>query len=104
MALSDLQKYILNKGLEGSKNTVGKTVLKRFYITQKSQPKEEDQINIITKSVDKLIKRGLVKGVGTKTAKKWFVKEVILTKKGVKIAKELLGKQEELPFKNKKKI
>lgn len=103
MVLSSLQKYILNKGLEGSKNTVGKTVLKRFYIAQKSRPSEEDQINIITKSVDKLIKRGLVKGVGTKTAKKWFVKEVILTKKGVKIAKELLGKQQELPFKNKKK-
>lgn len=98
MILSSLQKYILNKGLEGHKSTVGKAVLKKFYTTQKSPPSAENQLNIITKSVDKLIKRGLVKGVGTKTAKKWFVKEVILTEKGLKKAKELLGRQQELPF------
>lgn len=101
--LSSLQKYVLNKGLEGEKNTVSKAVLKRFYIGQKNQPNHEDQINIITKSVDKLIKRGLVKGVGVKTTKKWFVKEVILTKDGLKKAKELLGQQQELPFKHKHK-
>lgn len=98
MALSSLQKYILKKGLEGEKNAVGKAVLRKFYITQKRPPEVEDQINIITKSVEKLIQKGLVNGVGVKTTKKWFIKEVILTKKGLKKAKELLGRQQELPF------
>ena len=103
MTLSSLQKYILNKGLEGQKNTVKKAVLKKFYATSKIKPKEGDQIKIITKSVDKLIKRGLVKGVGIKTAQKWFVNEVVLTQEGIKKAKELLGKQQELPFKKRNK-
>lgn len=103
MTLSNLQKYILIKGLEGAKNTVTKSVLKKFYAAKKNQPKIEDQLNIITKSVERLIKKGLAKGVGTKTAKKWFVKEVILTKKGLKKAKDLLGQQQELPFKIKKR-
>ena len=103
MTLSDLQKYILTKGLEGKGNTVTKAVLRKFYVTKKNQPKDEDQFNIITKSVERLIKKGLIKGVGIKTAEKWFVKEVILTKKGLKKAKELLGQQQELPLKIKKK-
>ena len=98
MALSNLQKYILNKGLEGRAKTVIKAVLKKFYAAKKNQPKEEDQLNIITKSVERLIKKGLVKGIGVKSKEKWFVKEVILTKKGLKKAKELLGQQQELPF------
>ena len=103
MTLSNLQKYILNKGLEGRGHTVTKAVLKKFYAAKKNQPKDEDQLNIITKSVERLIKKGLVNGVGTKTAEKWFIKEVILTKKGLKKAKELLGQQQELPLKIKKK-
>ncbi|MDO8669128.1 MAG: hypothetical protein Q7K65_02450 [Candidatus Buchananbacteria bacterium] len=102
MVLSGLQKYILKKGLEGEKNTVNKAVLKRFYVGQKISPSEEDKLNIITKSVDKLIKRGLIRGVGIKTAKKWFIKEVVLTKEGTKKAKELLGRQQKLPFKKYK--
>jgi hypothetical protein len=104
MRLSKLQKYVLKKGLGGKNGTVSKAVLKRFYGSQKKQPKSDDQLSIITKSVDRLIKRGLVRGIGIKTAEKWFVKEVVLTKEGIKKARELLGKQQELPFrKNNKK-
>ena len=103
MTLSNLQKYILNKGLESRAKTVTKAVLKKFYATKKNQPKDDDQLNIITKSVERLIKKGLVKGIGIKTAEKWFVKEVILTKKGLKKAREFLGQQQELPLSKKRK-
>lgn len=102
MPLSQLQKYILRAGLESKKYTVSKAVLIRFYQGSKNSPKIVDQIGIITKSVERLINKGMVKGVGVKTAEKWFIKEVILTPRGKKIARELLGKQAQLPFKIKK--
>lgn len=103
MKLSRLQKYILSKGLEGRQYSVSKSVLSSFYGSLKKKPKIEDQLSIITKSVDRLIKNGLIKGVGVKTAEKWFIKEVVLTKEGIKKARELFGKQQELPLKKRKK-
>ncbi|HLD28333.1 MAG TPA: hypothetical protein VJB67_01865 [Patescibacteria group bacterium] len=102
MKLSNLQKYILRQGLGSKSRRISKLVLVKFYGGQKNKPKTEDQINIITKSVERLISKKLVKGLGIKTAEKWFVKEVILTPFGIKQAKELLGKQQELPLKNRK--
>lgn len=101
MPLSQLQKYILRAGLESKKYAVSKSVLIKFYQGLKNPPKAADQIGIITKSVERLIGKGMVKGVGTKTAEKWFIKEVILTASGKKKARELLGKQAQLPFKIK---
>ncbi|MFA5029644.1 MAG: hypothetical protein WC518_02730 [Patescibacteria group bacterium] len=103
MALSSLQKYVLRQGLESKKRAVSKTVLNNFYLSQKQPPKKIDQENVITKSVERLIGRGLIKGVGIKTAQKWFIKEVILTPAGLRTAKKLLGEQQALPLKNKLK-
>lgn len=99
MHLSSLQKHILKQGLNSRGHKVSKKILSQFYLSRENSPKLVDQINIITKSVERLIKNGLAKGLGAKTAEKWLIKEVILTKLGIKKAKELLGKQQELPLK-----
>ncbi len=96
MLLSDLQKYILRQGLGSRTGRVPKAVLEKFYASVKNSPKTEDRINIITKSAERLISRGLIRGVGVKTAEKWFIKEVILTPAGKKAARELWGKQQTL--------
>jgi len=70
----------------------------KFYDKRKNKPKHDDMVNIITKSVDRLIKKELLVGHGIKTAKKWFVKEVRLTPKGRKWAKFVCGQQLRLPF------
>lgn len=99
MILSNLQKYILRHGLESRNYRVGKNVLLEFYAKQKNPPSSEDQLSSITKSVERLIKRSLLKGAGIKTSEKWFIKEVILTPQGIRQAKELLGRQQQIPFK-----
>jgi len=105
MKLSTLQKYILKQCIQSKDKIISKSVLEKFYGNKKSRPKQKDMINIITKSVERLIKKELVIGYGWKTPHKWFIKEVKLTPKGIKIAKLLLGSQQKLPLKikNKKK-
>jgi len=102
MPLSSLQKYILLQGLASKKRAVSKAVLNQFYHRQARPPQPKDREGIITKSVERLINRGLVKILGFKTAEKWFIKEVILTSLGKKAARQLLGRQEKLPLKLKK--
>ena len=98
MKLSSLQKYILKEGSANKGYKVLKKDLEKFYLSRKKAPKIVDRLNIITKSVERLIKKSLIRGVGIKTAEKWFIKEIILTPLGRKKARELLGKQEKLPL------
>ena len=102
MKLSALQKYILKQCVQTKDKITSKTVLERFYNNHKNKPKPKDVINIITKSVERLIKKELVIGYGWKTPHKWFINQVKLTPKGKKIAKSLFGIQQKLPFKIKK--
>jgi len=97
---SDLQKYILLKAYEEGKK-FGRDKLLVFYNMRKVGVKREDRVNIITKSLERLIDREFLTGYGTRTPHKWFIKEIKLTKKGEKEAKRLLGEQQSLPFKNK---
>jgi hypothetical protein len=46
--------------------------------------KKEDRVNIITKSLERLIDNGLLVGYGVRTPKKWFIKSVKLTTLGRK--------------------
>lgn len=101
MNLSGLQKYILLQGLESRRKSVDKKTLLDYYSHRKDSPPADDQLSIITKSVDRLISRGLAKGAGIKTAEKWYVREVILTSLGKKTARRLLGEQQKLPLKTK---
>jgi len=98
MKLSDLQKYILRQAWPTKDKTVSKNVLAKFYSNQKAPPPVKDIINVITKSVERLIKKELVIGYGWRTPHKWFIRQVRLTPKGKKVAKSLFGIQQKLPF------
>ena len=102
MRLSSLQKYIL-KNLLSSKGKSKRTQLLRFYDKQKNPPKKEDQLGIMTKSLERLIDKGLMIGYGRRTPEKWFIDEVQLTDYGRKAARKLFGQQQRLPFLIKKK-
>ena len=71
----------------------------KFYDKQKRKPKKEDQVNIITKSLERLINKGFLTGYGVRTPQKWFIKEIKLTTAGKRAARGLRGKQVPLPFK-----
>jgi len=98
MRLSKLQKHILLQGLN-QKGKFSRNILVKFYSIQKKKPKKEDRVNIITKSLERLINKELLTGYGIRTSRKWFIKEIKLTLKGKKAAKKLLGEQQKLPFK-----
>ncbi|MAF14340.1 MAG: hypothetical protein CMI53_05645 [Parcubacteria group bacterium] len=102
MKLSALQKYILKQSIQSKDKIVSKSILEKFYIGKKKKPSPKDVITIITKSVDRLIKKELVIGYGWKTPHKWYINKVRLTPKGNKVAKSLLGIQQKLPLKSKK--
>ncbi len=104
MKFSQLQRYIL-KQTYLNRGKLVKSKMISFYDKRKKKPKHDDMINIITKSVDRLIHKELMVGQGVKTAKRWFVREVRLTPKGKKWAKSIFGKQLALTLvvkKNKK--
>ena len=100
MKLSALQKYILKQCIQTKDKMISKSVLERFYNGKKDKPK--DTINVITKSVERLIKKELVTGYGWKTPHKWFIRQVKLTPKGRRVAKDLFGVQQKLPFRKLK--
>src|SRR3989339_360989 len=97
MRLSNLQKYILIN-LHGSKGKLKWSQLLRFYDKQKNPPKKDDQHGILTKSLERLIDKGLMIGYGRRTPEKWFIDEVKLTPRGRRTAKTLLGEQQHLPL------
>jgi len=101
MRLSILQKYILLQAYY-EKSKFNRSKLIKFYNQQKKPPKIGDQVNIITKSLERLVEKELLTGYGIRTPHKWFIKEIKLTSKGRRIAKKLLGEQKKLPFRNKK--
>ncbi len=98
MKLSALQRYILLSGY-GEKEKFSRGGLLKFYDKQKRKPKKEDQVNIITKSLERLIEKGFMVGYGVRTPKKWFIKEIKLTAVGQRMGKRLQGEQVSLPFK-----
>lgn len=101
MKLSRLQKYIL-LSIHGIKGKYQRGQLFRFYDKQKNPPKKIDQQGIITRSIDRLIAKGLMIGYGRRTPEKWFIEEVKLTSQGRAEAKKLHGRQQSLPLGLKK--
>lgn len=103
MQLSSLQKYILKQTLFSSKNKVARSLLADFYKKHKNPPSQKIQTKIITKSIERLIEKGLLVGFGEKTQHKLFIKQIKFTPKGRKISQKLLGQQAQLPFGSKKR-
>lgn len=95
-ALSPLQKFLLKECLDSA--VTKRSALKKFYTKQTQPPKAEDQQNAITKSLERLIDRGYLTGLGRRTPKKWFIESVRLTPTGRRAARNLLGKQQQIPF------
>lgn len=101
MTLSRLQKYILQKVWENKDSRVPRDIFDGFYNFVKDPPSEKIRANIVTKSIERLIDRGLIAGFGEKTQHKLFIKYVRLTPQGRKLAREILGTQTEFPFTKK---
>lgn len=101
MKLSQLQKYILLNSV-GLKGKLKRSQLLKFYEKQKSPPKKADQQGIVTKSLERLIEKGLMIGYGRRTPEKWFIEEVRLTGQGQREARKLFGQQQVLPLHLKK--
>jgi len=97
--LSRLQNFILTKSLLNE--STKKSVFVNFYKDKKVKPRDLEKI--ITSSINKLIKRDLVIAHCKKTKEKIFIEHIVLTNHGKKLAKQLLGTQEHLPFKYKNK-
>ena len=103
MRLSPLQKYILEQGYSEPK-PFNRDKLLKFYNNYKKPPLKEDQINIITKSLERMTDKELLIAYGIRTHKKWFIKEIKLTLKGIAMAKKLLSRQQILPLRKRKLI
>ncbi|MEK7569963.1 MAG: hypothetical protein AAB515_00770 [Patescibacteria group bacterium] len=95
-ALSPLQKFLLKECLDSV--VTKRSALKKFYAKQSKPPKAEDQQSAITKSLERLIDRGYLTGFGRRTPKKWFIESVRLSPAGRRAARNLLGKQQQIPF------
>jgi len=107
--LSHLQQYILKKSL-GYRQTrktgqargdIDKNTFFKFYENIEDKPKDIE--NIIIKSLNRLIERDLIVAFCKKTKHKTFIDKILLTSRGKKIAQKLLGTQEVLPMKYKRK-
>ncbi len=99
MNLSNLQKYILLQSWQSNKLRISRAIFNKFYESSKNPPNKELQAKIITRSIERLIDKGLLIGFGEKTQYKLFINQVKLTSRGKNITKKLLGQQAELPFK-----
>jgi len=112
MRLSSLQKFILLECLHSKTGRINRSRLNKFYDTVsahggpapggKARPKDEMITKILTKSMERLMNKSLLVGFGERTAHKWFIKEIRITRVGKKVARDLLGKQVSLPFKKKR--
>jgi len=97
MKLSVLQKFILLEAYGRKK--VDRKLFNRFYLNKKSAPKGRAAVKIITKSLERLIDKGMIVGFGELTKHKWYISEVRLTPVGQRQTKKLMGEQASLPFK-----
>lgn len=100
MYFSALQKYILLQCHERRRRKCDREIFLQFYNKNKIKKNRKDIVNIITKSIERLIDRELLIGYGIRTSHKWFIKEIKLTPKGRRRAKKLLGEQQKLPLKD----
>ncbi len=98
MRLSKLQKYILKKCYNQKDYFLDREILLEFY-EKRETPKRNLQVKIITQSIESLIDKELMVGYGARTPHKWFIKEIKLSDKGIRLTKKLFGEQLKLPIK-----
>ena len=96
MRLSALQRHILRESYQSKSKLVPRSMFRSFY--RKHSP-SEDFSDSVTRSLERLIDKGLLIGFGRRTPQKWFIESVRLTPLGRKIGKQTLGQQQQLPLK-----
>ncbi|MFH1292167.1 MAG: hypothetical protein ABIH87_03135 [bacterium] len=98
MVFSHLQQHILKECYIRKDTEVDRQIFSGFY-DKKSQIKQGLKTKITTKSMERLIDRGMLVGYGVRTPKKWFIKKVKLTVFGRKQWQRWLKrKQKKLPL------
>lgn len=99
MRFSRLQKYILSQ-CYFSKGAKLKADFYNFYSKKKIERNKKNVQDIIHKSLESLIFNDLLIAFGRKTAQKWFIDRVKLTRQGRKLAREIIkSRQRKLPIK-----
>ena len=98
MRLSSLQKFILEKCLEGKNCTESKRHFFVFYPLEELKNNKKIIQDTLHKSLDGLVTKDLIVAYGKKTSAKWFINRVKLTSEGKKKAREIIqAKQRKLP-------
>lgn len=92
-----LQTFILSKAAE-AKGRLQRKGLEGFYAGQSEPPKRKDQVDAVTKALERLIASGLMVGYGVRTKTKWFIKEARLTPAGARLAQTIASRQQSLPL------
>ena len=95
MYLSNLQKYIL---LECYLNSGKIDLLDNLIKFYKGKPVKNAK-KIITKSLERMINKGIILVMAKKTPHKLFIKEIKLTKFGRQLVKKILEERQKLPLK-----
>jgi hypothetical protein len=98
MRLSELQKYILLELDNSRQAQVSRRGLERYYTALPKRPSVEEIQNSLTKSLERLIDKGLLIGYGRRTPRKWFIEALKLTPLGRRSARKLQGEQQAFPF------
>lgn len=94
---SSLQQRILEECYR-RREQIGRQNFAGFY-SPDSKVKPEDRTKIITQSLERLIDRGFLVGYGVRTPKKWFIREVRITRLGLKQWEKFLERnQKKLPI------
>lgn len=100
MRLSKLQKYILDRTFYSKKGILGRREFLHFYSAGDINARRKKITDTIHKSIERLVEKDLLAAFGHKTAKKWFIHKVKITKRGRKLIKELIkNMQGKLPIK-----
>jgi len=98
MRLSRLQKYILDVCFDRRYAKIERAIFLKYYSHFAKKAQKQDQISAITKSLERLIKNGIVIGYGEITQNKIYIEKIRLTPIGRKLIKKILGEQKKLPL------
>lgn len=101
MKLSGLQRFAVLEAYTRRTAHLPRKAVHAFYRNMPNQPSRVQ--DVVTKSLESLIDRGVLIGYGRRTPKKWFIDEIKLTPRGRRIARVLLGEQLALPLKQRRK-
>lgn len=96
MALSALQRAVLRAAYRAARGRVPRAALSEALRRSKSV---DYSAEILSRSIDRLIDRGLLVGYGHRTQDKWFIEAVRLTPAGRHQARFILKAQASLPLK-----